>query len=163
ATGPPRRPGGRRLLAAELGDERHLDWSARAVRAAFGDRDRPLGVRRAAEGADDADLELRRRVAAAPARRRRRDGEGALRGHRDVDTKAASALGAALRRLRYSETAVLDMLGDDAYSHDRDELPRDERRVAPTRLGTVVRGVFLQLPVSRADLAGALGERAVDA
>src|SRR5437868_6438572 len=55
------------------------------------------------------------------------------------------------------------MLGGDAYSHDRDELPRDERRLAPTRLGTVVRGIFLQLPVPRAELAAALGERAVDA
>jgi methylase of polypeptide subunit release factors len=80
-----------------------------------------------------------------------------------ADTKAASALGAALRRVRYSEAAVLDMLGDEAYSHDRDELPRDERRLAPTRLGTVVRALFLQLPVARGELAGALGERAVEA
>jgi methylase of polypeptide subunit release factors len=80
-----------------------------------------------------------------------------------ADTKAASALGAALRRARYSEPAVLDMLGDDAYSHDRDELPRDERRLVPSRLGTVVRALFLQLPVARTDLAGALGERAVGA
>ena len=81
----------------------------------------------------------------------------------NVDTRAASALGAALRRVRYSEESVLDMLGEDAYSHDRDELPRDERRVEPTRLGTVVRAIFLQLPVSRAELAGAVGERAVEA
>ena len=81
----------------------------------------------------------------------------------DVDLKAASALGAALRRARYSEPSVLDMLGDDAYSHDRDELPRDERRLPPTRLGTIVRAIFLQLPTPRAELAGALGERAVDA
>jgi methylase of polypeptide subunit release factors len=80
-----------------------------------------------------------------------------------TDLKAAAALGAALRRVRYSESAVLEMLGDEAYSHDRDELPRDERRLAPTRLGTVVRAVFLQLPVARAELTGALGERAVDA
>jgi len=80
-----------------------------------------------------------------------------------TDLKAAAALGAALRRVRYSESAVLEMLGDEAYSHDRDELPRDERRLAPTRLGTVVRALFLQLPVERAELAGALGERAVDA
>src|SRR2546422_6652888 len=55
------------------------------------------------------------------------------------------------------------MLGDDAYSHERDDLPRDERRLASTRLGTVVRALFLQLPVARAELTGALGERAVDA
>ena len=81
----------------------------------------------------------------------------------NVDLKAASALGAALRRARYSEASVLDMLGDDAYSHDREELPRDERRVAPTRLGTVVRALFLQLPVPRTELAAALEERAVEA
>jgi methylase of polypeptide subunit release factors len=80
-----------------------------------------------------------------------------------TELKAASALGAALRRVRYSESAVLEMLGEEAYSHERDELPRDERRLAPTRLGTVVRALFLQLPVARADLAGALGERAVEA
>src|SRR5438093_22139 len=80
-----------------------------------------------------------------------------------TELKAASALGAALRRVRYSESTVLEMLGDEAYSHDRDELPRDERRIAPTRLGSVVRALFLQLPVARADLVGALSERAVDA
>jgi methylase of polypeptide subunit release factors len=80
-----------------------------------------------------------------------------------LDLKAAAALGGALRRVGYSEPAVLDMLGDDAYSHERDDLPLDERRVAPTRLGTVVRAVFLQLPVPRADLIGALGERGVEA
>jgi hypothetical protein len=31
-----------------------------------------------------------------------------------TDLKAASTLGAALRRVGYSETAVLDMLGDEA-------------------------------------------------
>src|SRR5262249_23702173 len=279
------------LLAADLGDEGHLDRPAGAVRAGLGNRDRPLGGRGAAEGADDADLELRVGVAAAPVGRRRRDGERASgrhgdglgqlgersrvgidpdrerpiaeaaerterealqrpraceerdrvaeavddlrvrrpgvarpgvgkrsgscgddrqhrrqcqRGHElahvshlvgsrpsgrsgagklppspgeanrdgirfapvaypNVDTTAASALGAALRRVRYSEQSVLDMLGDDAYSHDREELPRDERRVAPTRLGTVVRGIFLQRPVPRPELVAALGERAVAA
>jgi methylase of polypeptide subunit release factors len=81
----------------------------------------------------------------------------------DVDLKAAAALGAALRRVRYSEAAVLDMLGEEAYSHERDELPADERRLAPSRLGTVVRALFLQLPVERGELAAALGERAVAA
>jgi methylase of polypeptide subunit release factors len=80
-----------------------------------------------------------------------------------ADTKAASALGAALRRVRYSESAVLELLGEEAYSHERDDLPRDERRLPPTHFGTVVRALFLQLPVERTDLVAALGERAVDA
>lgn len=80
-----------------------------------------------------------------------------------ADTKAASALGVALRRVRYSESAVLELLGEEAYSHERDELPRDERRLPPTRFGAVVRALFLQLPVERTDLVAALGERAVGA
>jgi methylase of polypeptide subunit release factors len=80
-----------------------------------------------------------------------------------VDPRAAAALGAALRRVRYSEPAVLEMLGEEAYSHERDDLPVDERRLAASRLGTVVRALFLQLPVARVELAAALGERAVDA
>jgi len=79
------------------------------------------------------------------------------------DAKAASALGAALRRAGYTESGVLDMLGEEAYSHERDDLPLDERRLAPTRLGTVVRALFLELPTPRADLAAALSERAVEA
>jgi len=79
------------------------------------------------------------------------------------ETKAASALGAALRRVGYSESAVLETLGEESYSHERDDLPADERRLAPTRPGTVVRALFLQLPTPRAELAGALSERAVAA
>jgi methylase of polypeptide subunit release factors len=55
------------------------------------------------------------------------------------------------------------MLGDDAYSHDQDDLPLDERRLDSTRLGSVVRLLFLQLPVARDELARALGERAAAA
>jgi methylase of polypeptide subunit release factors len=77
--------------------------------------------------------------------------------------RAASALGSALRRVGYVETAVLGLLGEDAYSHGRDEVPLDERRLTSSRLSTVVRLLFLQLPVARERLAGALGERAVAA
>jgi SAM-dependent methyltransferase len=81
----------------------------------------------------------------------------------NADPKAAATLGAALRRVRYSEPAVLEMLGEESYSHEREELPVDERRLAPTRLGTVVRALFLQLPTPRDELTGALGGRAVEA
>jgi methylase of polypeptide subunit release factors len=80
-----------------------------------------------------------------------------------ADTKAASALGSALRRIGYSEDSVLDMLGEDAYGSDRDDLPVDERRLRRNRIGTVVRLLFLELPVPRVDLVAALGERAVEA
>jgi methylase of polypeptide subunit release factors len=80
-----------------------------------------------------------------------------------ADRKAAAALGAGLRRAGYTELAVLDLLGDDAYSHDRDDVPLDERRLRPTRLGSVVRLLFLQLPVPRERLVAAIGQRAVEA
>jgi methylase of polypeptide subunit release factors len=79
------------------------------------------------------------------------------------DRRAATALGAALRRVGYTESAVLDLLGDDAYGHDQDDLPLDERRLVATRFGAVVRLLFLQLPVSKESAVAALGERGVEA
>jgi methylase of polypeptide subunit release factors len=79
------------------------------------------------------------------------------------DPKAASILGAALRRIGYSEAAVCDLLGDDAYSLTRDLAPVGERRLPRTRLATVVRALFLQLPVSRHEAVRALGRRGLEA
>jgi hypothetical protein len=79
------------------------------------------------------------------------------------DKKAAAALGASLRKARYSEDAILELLGEEAYSHDRDDLPVDERRLPKTHLATLVRALFLQVPVSTADAVAALGRRGVDA
>jgi methylase of polypeptide subunit release factors len=79
------------------------------------------------------------------------------------DRGAATVLGQALRRAGYSESAVSDMLGDDAWGNEADELAVHERRLAPTPLGTVVRALFLQLPVDAAQLARALGGGALEA
>jgi methylase of polypeptide subunit release factors len=79
------------------------------------------------------------------------------------DTAAATTLGAALRDVGYSEEAVHRLLGEDAYSGDRDDALVDERRLPHTHLGTVVRALFLQLPVSTRDAAQALGRRGVEA
>ena len=81
----------------------------------------------------------------------------------NLDTGAASVLGSALRRVGYTEQRISDMVGDDAWSNESDDVAVAARRVAPTRLGTVVRALFLQLPVGRDELAGALGARAVSA
>jgi len=80
-----------------------------------------------------------------------------------LDTRAAAALGAALRRVGYSESRISDMVGEDAWSNEPDDVAVAARRIAPTRLGTVVRALFLQLAVRRDELAGALGARAVAA
>src|SRR3954447_25804220 len=80
-----------------------------------------------------------------------------------VDLKAAAALGAALRRAGYTEDSILDMLGDDAYGSELSDLPVDERRLRPTRAGTAIRLLFLELPVTRQEAVAALGERGVEA
>ena len=79
------------------------------------------------------------------------------------DRAAARTLGDALRRIGYSEDAVVELLGDEGYGITSDDVPVGDRRLPDTRLGTVVRALFLQLPVPAGDLAHALGRAAVDA
>src|SRR5712691_4238107 len=79
------------------------------------------------------------------------------------DRAAAKALGDALRGVGYSEDAVHELLGDEAYSTEREDVPAEERRLPHTRLATVVRTFFLQLPVPTRDAVAALGERGVEA
>ena len=76
---------------------------------------------------------------------------------------AASRLGEALRRAGYTEAAVTDLLGDDAYDLSRDDAPVAERRLPEGRLGTVVRLFFFQLALPTEDVTRALGRDAVDA
>ena len=82
--------------------------------------------------------------------------------HPIADKKASRTLGAALRRVGYSEAAVCRLLGEDAYSMVRADGPIGERRVPRTRLATVVRAFFLQLPVSTRDAVRALGRSATE-
>jgi SAM-dependent methyltransferase len=86
-----------------------------------------------------------------------------MTGYPVTDTAAATTLGNALRSVGYTEAAVRRLLGDDAYSLDREDGPVAERRIPGTPLGTVVRAFFLELPVSTREAVRALGRRAVDA
>jgi methylase of polypeptide subunit release factors len=79
------------------------------------------------------------------------------------DQAAAAELGAALRRVGYSDDALQELLGEDAYSIDRAQAPVEARRLPDSPLGTVVRALFLQQPVSRDSAAHALGQRGVEA
>jgi methylase of polypeptide subunit release factors len=76
---------------------------------------------------------------------------------------AAKILGEALRRVGYHEDGISELLGDDAYSSVAEDVPALERRLAHTKLATVVRVLFLQLPAARDDVERALGARAVEA
>ncbi len=76
---------------------------------------------------------------------------------------AAARLGTALRRLGYSEDALLELLGDDAYSSEPADLLVHERRLPATKLGTAARLLFLQRPVARDAAARALGPAGLEA
>jgi methylase of polypeptide subunit release factors len=78
-----------------------------------------------------------------------------------VDVTAARIVGESLRTAGYTETAITDMLGDDAFAARKKDLPVLLRRVPENRLGTVVRAFFLVQPVPTADLTKAIGERGV--
>jgi len=79
------------------------------------------------------------------------------------DRLAGKAVGAALRRLGYSEDGLFRLLGDEAYSGGREEVPIHERRLSDSRLATAVRLFFLERPVPFLDAVRALGRRTVDA
>ncbi|MDX6485759.1 MAG: hypothetical protein QOF43_912, partial [Gaiellaceae bacterium] len=74
-----------------------------------------------------------------------------------ADTVAAERLGTTLRRVGYSEDAINRLLGDDAYSSERGDTPAEERRLPDTPVATLVRLLFLQLPVPAEAAEAALG------
>jgi methylase of polypeptide subunit release factors len=80
-----------------------------------------------------------------------------------ADTVAAERLGTSLRRTGYSEDAIHRLLGEDAYSSERADTPAEERRLPDTPLATLVRLIFLQLPVSAEQAEAALGREGVEA
>jgi methylase of polypeptide subunit release factors len=83
--------------------------------------------------------------------------------HPVPDRAAARVLGDALRRVGFTEDAVIDLLGEDAYGLTRDDVPVGVRRLPDSRLGTVLRAVFLQQPVPAEELGHAIGRAAVEA
>jgi len=81
------------------------------------------------------------------------------------DRDAAARLGAALRRIDYSEDAIDDLLGEDALSTDAADVPVHERRLLrdASPLATAARLLLLQLPVDVAAAGDALGSDGLDA
>jgi methylase of polypeptide subunit release factors len=83
--------------------------------------------------------------------------------HPIPDAAAAESLGFALRQVGYSELAVQELLGEDAFSAEEEDAPANERRLPESPLATVIRIFFLQRPVPTGDAVDALGRRAVEA
>jgi hypothetical protein len=79
------------------------------------------------------------------------------------DQKAARELGRALRRVGFTDGALDDLLGDDAYSSEPGDMVRHAHTLPTTKLGLVVRLLFLGLPVARHDATHALRDSAVAA
>ena len=79
------------------------------------------------------------------------------------DRAAAAVLGASLRRLGYLEERIEDLLDEDAFAGGREEVLVAERRLPKSKLATAIRLLFLQLPVPEAEVARALGPKAVGA
>src|SRR5437868_3523043 len=79
------------------------------------------------------------------------------------DRAAARTLGAALRRLDYSDDGIVELLGDEAFDTGLREVPVQVRRLPQTKLATAVKLFFLELPVARADALEAFGEPALAA
>jgi methylase of polypeptide subunit release factors len=79
------------------------------------------------------------------------------------DTAAARTLGDALRHVSYDETAIEDLLGEDAWSTALEDVPVHERRLPQSPLATAIRLFFLELPVPTRDAERTLGGRAVEA
>jgi SAM-dependent methyltransferase len=80
-----------------------------------------------------------------------------------ADDAAARTLGRVLRDVGYTDDAVYRLLGDDAYSNERNDSRVEARRLPETPLATIVRAFFLQLPASREDALQALGPSGIDA
>jgi methylase of polypeptide subunit release factors len=80
-----------------------------------------------------------------------------------ADAVAAERLGTSLRHAGYSEDAVHRLLGEDAYSSERGDTPAEERRLPDTPLATLLRLLFLQVPVATQDAEAALGRESVEA
>ena len=79
------------------------------------------------------------------------------------DAAAANTLGDALRRVGYSESAVHDLLGEDAAAGTEQDAAAHERRLPDTRVATVIRLLFLQRTVPTRAVVEALGPDGVHA
>ena len=80
-----------------------------------------------------------------------------------ADPTAAKKLGAALRKLDYSEDGICGLLGDEAFETGQRDAPVHLRRLPATKLATAVRLLFLQLPVPVDVATQAFGKGGLDA
>jgi methylase of polypeptide subunit release factors len=66
----------------------------------------------------------------------------------EPDRGAAATIGDALRELEYDGETIPDLIGDDAVAGEREDIVVAERRLSESPLETLVRLLYLQLPVA---------------
>ena len=75
----------------------------------------------------------------------------------------ARKLGEALSRAEYTEDAIDDLLGQEAWSNALEDASAHNRRLPRDATGTAIRLFFLELPVPLAEAQRALGKRGIQA
>ena len=70
----------------------------------------------------------------------------------DLDRAAAATVGEALRALEYDGDTIAGLIGEDAVGGEREEVIVAERRLSESPLETMIRLLYLQLPVAAARL-----------
>jgi methylase of polypeptide subunit release factors len=79
------------------------------------------------------------------------------------DVAAATRLGEALARAEYTEDAIDELVGADAWSTAIEDAKAHNRRLPRDATGTAIRLFFLELAVPLAEAERALGKRGVQA
>ena len=79
------------------------------------------------------------------------------------DPAGAKALGRSLSHAGYSEEAIDDLLGEDAWTTALDDAEEHDAQLPDDATGTAIRLFFLELPVARRDAERAFGKRGIAA
>jgi methylase of polypeptide subunit release factors len=76
----------------------------------------------------------------------------------DPDRAAAATIGDALRALDYDGDVIAGLIGEDAVGGEREEVIVAERRLSESPLETLIRLLYLQLPVASRSVERGLAE-----
>ncbi len=79
------------------------------------------------------------------------------------DVAEARKLGEALTRADYTEDAIDDLLGQEAWANALEDASAHDRRLPRDATGTAIRLFFLELPVPLGEAQRALGKRGIQA
>jgi methylase of polypeptide subunit release factors len=80
-----------------------------------------------------------------------------------ITASSAETLGELMRELGYSEDGIHELLGEDAYDTEPEDVPALARRLERGRLATAIELLFLLRPVTEDDAVRAFGRRGVEA